>query len=78
MQLNVVNHEVRLSLTEYVMCMIFSCSVCYKMSVVNVSAWPAVLCSFAHGLGGDVKYTIQATFLVLTQEFQDHDSLFLS
>lgn len=77
-QLNVASHEVRPSLTEYVMRMIFSCSVCYKMSVVIVSAWPAILCSFTHGLGGDVKYTIQATFLVLTQEFQNHDSLFPS
>lgn len=67
-QLNLVSHDVRPSLTEYVIYINFSCcSVYCKMSAVNVSEWPAVLCSFTRGLEGDVKYVIQAALLILTQ-----------
>lgn len=41
--------------------------------MVNVSAWPAVLCSFTRGLGGDV-----AALLVPTQSFKITPSLFPS
>lgn len=42
------------------------------MSVVNNT----VSCSVTRGLGGDVKYMLQATFLVLTQSFKIMPSLF--
>lgn len=72
-QLNFISCELRPSLTEYVKYLNFSySSVCYKISVVNV----AIPCSVTCGLGWDVKYMLEATFLVLTQSFKIMLSLF--